>query len=188
MRRECVTIPLMLSGSALPPASRQAVLVLTALVAALLAALALAGCGGTATVERLTTASPTAQPDSSANPSAPRSAASGKAGSAAPRGQLAPSRATTSLTTVRVAQLPKEAQTTLSLIAAGGPYPYSRDGVVFQNREGILPKRASGFYHEYTVATPGSSDRGARRVVTGDDGARFYTDDHYDSFSEVVSG
>jgi ribonuclease T1 len=87
-----------------------------------------------------------------------------------------------------VAQLPTEAQKTLSLIVAGGPYPYSRDGVVFQNREGILPKRAAGFYHEYTVATPGSNDRGARRVVTGDDGSRFYTDDHYDSFSEVVAG
>ncbi|HET8898401.1 MAG TPA: ribonuclease domain-containing protein, partial [Rhodanobacteraceae bacterium] len=64
--------------------------------------------------------------------------------------------------------LPPEAHDTLALIARGGPYPYSRDGVVFQNREHRLPAAPRGTYHEYTVKTPGSRDRGARRVTTHD--------------------
>jgi ribonuclease T1 len=111
----------------------------------------------------------------------------GSAGSGEYAG-LAPATPTTDLPTVTVAELPAEAVDTLGLIEQGGPFPYSKDGVTFQNREGILPKQKNGFYQEYTVETPGSSDRGARRIVTGKDGARFYTDDHYDSFSEVVSG
>jgi ribonuclease T1 len=109
-------------------------------------------------------------------------------GSAGPYVALAPDAATTDLPTMTVAQLPPEGRDTLVLIAAGGPFPYSKDGVTFQNREGLLPKQKSGFYQEYTVETPGSNDRGARRIITGKDGARFYTDDHYDSFREVVSG
>ena len=111
------------------------------------------------------------------------------AGTAAAADQgLAPAAATSDLPTMTVAQLPAEGRDTLVLIAAGGPFPYSKDGVTFQNREGLLPKQRSGFYQEYTVETPGSSDRGARRIITGKDGARFYTDDHYDSFREVVAG
>jgi ribonuclease T1 len=91
------------------------------------------------------------------------------------------------LPTVKASALPPEARTTLALIATKGPYPYSRDGVVYNNLEKILPKQAKGYYHEYTVVTPGSPDRGARRIVTGKVGERFYTDDHYASFSEVVS-
>ena len=87
-----------------------------------------------------------------------------------------------------VAQLPKEGVDTLRLIAKGGPYPFSKDGVTFSNREGLLPKHKDGWYHEFTVITPGSNDRGARRVIAGDDGGRFYTDDHYASFREVLSG
>lgn len=101
---------------------------------------------------------------------------------------LAPATATTDLDTIAVAELPAEGIDTLRLIADGGPFPYSKDGSTFQNREGILPPQPKGFYEEYTVETPGSDDRGARRIVTGDDGSRFYTDDHYDSFREVVSG
>lgn len=86
-----------------------------------------------------------------------------------------------------MAELPAQGVQTLELIDEGGPFPYDRDGVTFQNREGILPSRPSGFYREYTVITPGSKDRGARRIVAGDDGSRFYTDDHYDSFREVVA-
>ena len=97
------------------------------------------------------------------------------------RTRVAPDRATTGLPTMTVAQLPSEGVDTLGLIAAGGPFPYSKDGVTFQNREGILPPQRSGFYQEYTVQTPGSSDRGARRIISGQDGSRFYTDDHYDS-------
>jgi len=76
----------------------------------------------------------------------------------------------------------------LRLVAAGGPFPYSKDGVTFSNREGLLPKHPSGWYQEYTVITPGSSDRGARRIIAGKDGGRFYTSDHYASFREVLSG
>ena len=89
------------------------------------------------------------------------------------------------LPVVAVSALPVEARETLVLIAAGGPFPYSRDGVVFQNRERILPRRATGWYHEYTVPTPGEDDRGARRIVTGKDGLRYWSDDHYDSFSVI---
>jgi len=86
---------------------------------------------------------------------------------------------------VAAADLPREARTILGKIAAGGPYAYSQDGVVFQNREGVLPRRASGYYHEYTVPTPGSADRGTRRIVTGGAGEQYYTDDHYASFRRI---
>lgn len=88
---------------------------------------------------------------------------------------------------VRLSDLPREARETVALIDRGGPFPYARDGVVFGNREGLLPRRPRGFYREYTVPTPGSRDRGARRVVAGD-GARvlFYSDDHYASFRAVT--
>lgn len=86
-----------------------------------------------------------------------------------------------------VDQLPPEGVETLELIADGGPFPYDKDGATFGNREGILPPQSQGFYSEYTVVTPGENDRGARRIVGGDDGGRFYTADHYSSFREVVS-
>jgi len=101
---------------------------------------------------------------------------------------LAPASATTDLPTMTVGQLPPEGVETLRLIKDGGPFPYSKDGSTFQNRERILPSQPQGFYQEYTVETPGSDDRGARRIIGGDDGSRFYTDDHYASFREVVSG
>ena len=100
---------------------------------------------------------------------------------------LAPAEATSGLPTIAVTELPAQGVQTLELIADGGPFPYDRDGVTFLNREGILPSRPSGFYREYTVVTPGSKDRGARRIVAGENGSRFYTDDHYDSFREVVA-
>ncbi|TCC06393.1 ribonuclease N1 [Kribbella soli] len=93
---------------------------------------------------------------------------------------------TSGLKYVAVADLPKEGQDTLKLIDQGGPYPYSRDGVVFGNLEKILPKHDRGYYHEYTVKTPGEKDRGARRIVTGNAGERYYTDDHYKSFRRVA--
>lgn len=86
---------------------------------------------------------------------------------------------------VGVADLPAEAAETLELIDDGGPYPYDRDGVVFENREGILPDEGYGYYHEYTVETPGEDDRGARRIVTGASGEFYWTEDHYDSFERI---
>lgn len=90
------------------------------------------------------------------------------------------------LPTMSVSELPPEGRETLRLIDAGGPFPYPRDGVVFRNGERILPRQPRGFYREYTVRTPGSRDRGARRIVTGD-GTRliYYTNDHYRTFREV---
>ncbi|HKE40854.1 MAG TPA: ribonuclease [Casimicrobiaceae bacterium] len=85
--------------------------------------------------------------------------------------------------------LPSEARHTLELIAAGGPYPYQRDGVVFANREQRLPLHARGYYHEYTVKTPGASTRGARRIICGGPPRSvaecYYTDDHYQSFRRI---
>lgn len=82
--------------------------------------------------------------------------------------------------------LPSQAHDTLRLIESGGPFPYRQDGSVFQNREGILPAHSTGYYHEYTVKTPGSSTRGARRIVTGESHQEdYYTADHYASFDLV---
>jgi ribonuclease T1 len=83
--------------------------------------------------------------------------------------------------------LPPEAATTLEAIEQGGPFPYPRDGVVFENREHRLPERSRGYYHEYTVTTPGSADRGARRIITGGRPPEvyYYTDDHYRSFRRL---
>ncbi len=87
---------------------------------------------------------------------------------------------------VALASLPREAQQTVRLVDRGGPFPYDRDGVTFGNRERLLPTEPSGYYREYTVPTPGEDDRGARRIVAGDDGRKLYwTDDHYASFSRV---
>ncbi|WP_225836697.1 ribonuclease domain-containing protein [Streptomyces sp. NK08204] len=88
--------------------------------------------------------------------------------------------------TVEVSRLPPEARQTLALIDRGGPFPYARDGVVFGNFEGLLPTHRRGYYHEYTVRTPGSYDRGARRIVTGHNAEIYYTDDHYESFRAVL--
>ncbi|MGW1378416.1 ribonuclease domain-containing protein [Streptomyces sp. NPDC002446] len=86
-------------------------------------------------------------------------------------------------------KLPSQAHDTLDLIEKGGPYPYPQDGTVFSNREGILPSQSSGYYHEYTVVTPGSPDRGARRIVTGEkQNEDYYTADHYKSFDLVDRG
>ncbi|MFI8940319.1 ribonuclease domain-containing protein [Streptomyces syringium] len=83
--------------------------------------------------------------------------------------------------------LPSQAHDTLRLIQANGPFPYPKDGTVFSNREGVLPKHDGGYYHEYTVKTPGSPDRGARRIVTGKAGGQedYYTGDHYRTFDLV---
>jgi ribonuclease T1 len=83
---------------------------------------------------------------------------------------------------INLKDLPPEGRTTLQLIKNGGPFPYSKDGAVFNNYEGLLPHKPAGYYHEYTVVTPGSPDRGARRIIAGAGGEHYYTDDHYNSF------
>ncbi|MDD3528957.1 MAG: ribonuclease domain-containing protein [Gallionellaceae bacterium] len=83
------------------------------------------------------------------------------------------------------AALPPEARQTLALIERDGPFPYSRDGIVFHNREGRLPARPRGYYREYTVPTPGRRDRGPRRIVAGQAGDYYYTEDHYRSFRRI---
>jgi ribonuclease T1 len=90
---------------------------------------------------------------------------------------------------IEAAALPREARDVLALIHAGGPFRFDRDGVTFGNRERSLPSRKRGYYHEYTVATPGARTRGARRIVCG--GARtapevcYYSDDHYATFRRI---
>ncbi|NUO34706.1 MAG: ribonuclease [Dermatophilaceae bacterium] len=85
--------------------------------------------------------------------------------------------------------LPREAQDTLELIRAGGPFPFPRnDNKTFDNRERLLPNQARGYYREFTVVTPGSDDRGPRRIITGRSGEIYWTDDHYASFRRVKEG
>ena len=95
------------------------------------------------------------------------------------------------LDSVPLAELPQQARQTEQLIRSGGPFPYAKDGTVFGNRERQLPREKRGYYREYTVKTPGSRDRGARRIVCG--GAKpaapeacYYTADHYASFKRIV--
>jgi ribonuclease T1 len=92
---------------------------------------------------------------------------------------------------VALAALPDEARRTGQLIRSGGPFIYEKDGAVFGNREGLLPSQPRGYYREYTVPTPGSRDRGARRIVCGGHEARapdtcYYSADHYASFKRIV--
>lgn len=92
--------------------------------------------------------------------------------------------------TVRLGELPRQGQETYELIRTGGPFPYDKDGTVFGNRERLLPIEKRGYYREYTVKTPGSRDRGARRIVCGGPArtphACYYTADHYASFRKIV--
>ncbi|MFI8080417.1 ribonuclease domain-containing protein [Kitasatospora sp. NPDC086009] len=159
---------------------------LFALVAVLLCALAaLAGCqlsNDGADSPKATVAASTGASATGPKPSAPKS--SPPAGTTpAPAGGWVPT--DPALADVCRTKLPAQAVDTLGLIAKGGPYPYRSDGIVFENRENRLPRKASGYYHEYTVVTPGSGDRGARRVVTGGTGEQYWTADHYGSFLEI---
>jgi ribonuclease T1 len=107
------------------------------------------------------------RPGSAAGPTAP-------AGTAANARGLAP-----------LSGLPAQARQTVLLIERGGPFPYRQDGVIYNNLEHQLPSEPRGYYHEYTVVTPGSPDRGARRIITSAGGAFYYTANHYASFVAV---
>ena len=124
------------------------------------------------------TGPPDAGQQSAAQPSASRPAPPATPAVANPSG----------LPEVRASELPGEARRTLALIAQGGPYPYARDDATFGNFERILPRKPSGYYREYTVRTPGESDRGARRIVAGKAGEKYYTPDHYNSFKFIIEG
>ncbi len=76
----------------------------------------------------------------------------------------------------------------LQLIEHGGPYAYRQDGMVFQNRERRLPPQMRGYYTEFTVPTPGSRTRGARRIIRGREGDTYYTRDHYRTFIPLDRG
>jgi ribonuclease T1 len=97
-----------------------------------------------------------------------------------------PAAGSQALPEIAVPELPREARETLALIQRGGPFPHERDGVAFGNFEKRLPLRERGYYREYTVRTPGVKHRGARRIVTGRNGERYYTDDHYQSFKRIT--
>jgi ribonuclease T1 len=144
------------------------------MMVAALAMLLLAGCG----------AAPAAASDAQAATQAPTVAAPSTSKKATPTPRPKPARVD-GMRTVYTFELPRQAQQTIRLIEAGGPFPFERDGITFQNRERILPNKPRGYYREYTVITPGSRDRGARRIVAGDRGELYYTDDHYDSFVRV---
>lgn len=145
-----------------------------------LLAIAVFGFGGTGLLETLT-GSTTPAPGSSAAsvPAAPvpGSPASG----AVPTNPSA-------LPSVNESALPAEARQTLASIRKGGPYRYNQDDQTFGNNERILPRQPSGYYREYTVITPGSSDRGARRIIAGSAGEKYYTQDHYASFKFIAEG
>ncbi|MBD1542270.1 ribonuclease [Arthrobacter sp. IA7] len=128
-------------------------------------------------VQGTTTSAPAARPTSAPAAAPPSSA-----------GKVTGVPSVSGLSTIRESQLPAEGRRTLTLIRQGGPYPYPRDGVTFGNFERILPRKAGGYYKEYTVPTPGESDRGARRIVAGQAGDKYYTADHYVSFKFIAEG
>lgn len=104
----------------------------------------------------------------------------------APAGQAwseSPSNA--ALPEIPAAELPAQARAAIALIHKSGPFAYERDGAEFRNFEKRLPVKARGYYREYTVRTPGTRDRGARRIVAGKGGELYYTDDHYRSFRRI---
>ena len=111
-------------------------------------------------------------------------AAVGLAGLAA-FAQKAPPPPIDTVVEVSAAQLPPEARETIARVRKGGPFPYAKDGAIFGNVEGHLPKQKRGYYKEYTVKTPGERTRGARRIIAGSGGEFYYTDDHYNHFRRI---
>lgn len=127
---------------------------------------------GQTTTERTTTEQTTTEPTTEARSAEPEAAHTPSSG----------------LPTIAESDLPPEAWDTMQLIDDGGPFPYRQDDSTFFNREGILPDQRRGYYREYTVETPGWHDRGARRIVAGAEGDLYWTEDHYDSFRQIMEG
>ncbi|APU39405.1 MULTISPECIES: ribonuclease domain-containing protein [unclassified Streptomyces] len=141
------------------------------------ALVATAGCGAQKPGPAVSSGSGSAEPSTA--PGTSSRAPSGAVSESAPdwaRG----------MAVVRADALPRQAREVLLLIDKGGPYPYRQDGTVFGNFEKVLPRQKRGYYHEFTVRTPGERDRGARRIVTGEGGEFYYTDDHYETFKAVL--
>ncbi|HEX4250707.1 MAG TPA: ribonuclease domain-containing protein [Pseudonocardia sp.] len=153
----------------------------------------LAGCGpgsGTATAPGASI-SPSSGSSASSNAAGPHTSGSGSngtgvatAGCPAPSSN-APGSSESHLQVRSLCALPPQAAQVWRTIQSGGRLTYSRDGIVFNNAERLLPQRTRGYYHEYTVPTPGSPDRGARRLITGQSHEVYYTGDHYASFVVV---
>lgn len=106
------------------------------------------------------------------------------------QGPVPTTKSKSGLPVCQLSSLPPEATTTVDLIHRGGPFPYSRDGIVFGNFERRLPNQQRGYYHEYTVPTPGAKTRGTRRVITGGEPPTnppefYYTGDHYETFCQI---
>ena len=142
------------------------------------------GEGGAAGSSTTASSSSRSATSSVATPSSTRRStpsSTGRTTPSSPTGERTPD---SGLPTIAASELPREGRETLRLIHRGGPFPYDRDGITFQNRERILPAQPRGYYAEYTVPSPGESDRGARRLVAGDDGDVYFTDDHYRSFRQ----
>lgn len=142
----------------------------------------------------VTSTSPSNSPEPSAAPSAEsvqpsQSDSSTGAPASDPAGEATTAPAIdpdSGLPTVYLLDLPPEAAETVQVIDNGPPYPYDKDGSTFGNYEGLLPDYERGYYQEFTVETPGSYDRGARRIVEGADAELYWTDDHYASFLRIV--
>ncbi|MFM9275477.1 ribonuclease domain-containing protein [Pseudarthrobacter sp. NKDBFgelt] len=150
-----------------------------------LVVLALLAFGGTGFLGQLTEG---ATPEATSSSVPAPGAASGQAAPPTPAPPTAAPENPSGLPEVRESALPAEGRRVLNLIRAGGPYRYSQDDQTFGNFERVLPRQDRGYYREYTVPTPGESDRGARRIVSGAGGDKYYTDDHYESFRFIAEG
>jgi ribonuclease T1 len=173
----------MVSGVTQPWRRDSRIAVLLVLAACL--AVVLGDCGPQAAVP----ASPTQETQSATPATSLASAQPIPSDDPAPTSTDSPSLPTTDpvsgLPFIDPADLPPEALDTLGLIDQDGPFPFDRDGITFQNREELLPDQRGGYYREFTVITPGLSHRGPRRIVAGEEGERYFTPDHYESFERI---
>ena len=143
------------------------------LAALLLGLAALAGCSQGQQASSRTTPPPVATAPASFAPATPQASTGSR------------------IPTMPLQQLPRQGQATYALILQGGPFPFSKDGSTFFNREQLLPQQLRGYYREYTVAHPKARNRGAKRIVCGGQQPRqpdacYYTSDHYASYARIV--